>query len=106
MSHTTSGPALLFALVAALGTGNLLADGPAALAPTTPNQASADFATPTAASAQPRLQFGVGYPDLRVRFNLLENLDGEVKVAYATGASAYGARLYWSPWNWMGLAAE
>lgn len=96
----------LFALLAALGTGNLSADGTGVTAPTMSVQASASPTTPVAESVQPRLQFGIGYPDLRARFNLLDSLDGEIKVAYSTGALAYGARLYWSPWNWMGLAAE
>ena len=50
---------------------------------------------PTAAQDQPRLEIGLGWPDLRLRYNLWGPLDVEAKVAAAQGEIAYAGRLYW-----------
>lgn len=45
-------------------------------------------------SSRPKVQFGIGWPDVRVRFNLWRAIDGEAKVAFEEGIQAYGGRLY------------
>src|SRR4051812_15693984 len=46
---------------------------------------------------QPKLQIGVGWPDVRVRAHLIANFDGEAKVAFEDGIQAYGGRIYLQP---------
>ena len=41
------------------------------------------------------LQVGLGYPDLRLRYDLSGPIDIELKVAVEQGEQAYGGRLYW-----------
>ena len=44
---------------------------------------------------QPRLQVGLGWPDLRLRVRLFDPVDAEAKAAIAAGTVALGARIYW-----------
>ena len=56
------------------------------------------MATPVA-TPRPRLQVGLGFPDLRVRANVYGSLDAELKAAFGDGEAVYGGRVYWRPYS-------
>jgi hypothetical protein len=59
-----------------------------------PSQA-ADSASAITTPEPARFSLGVGYPDLRVRGQLIGPLDGELKYAFGEGIQAYSGRLYY-----------
>jgi|GEM_PF-2113943 hypothetical protein len=81
----------------ALGLGLLACHHRAWAVPQTLAGAAPDSATAQALAVgqdQPKLQLGLGFPDLRLRVNLSGPVDAEAKVALSQGMQAYGARLY------------
>lgn len=67
-------------------------DQPAAITPTSSSEINLTWHPE---EESPCLQFGLGYPDLRLRYHLSGPIDLEAKVALAQGEQAYGGRLYW-----------
>lgn len=47
----------------------------------------------------PRLSLGVGYPDLRLRYNAIGDFDVELKGALGDGVQVYSLRGYYGIWQ-------
>jgi hypothetical protein len=78
-----------------LGLGFLASSSRGWAGPQTEATALSSPATAPTQAAEPTLQAGLGFPDLRLRYNLSGPIDAEAKVALSQGMQAYGARLYW-----------
>jgi hypothetical protein len=65
-----------------------------------PTQTSIPAEASATSEEPPRVSFGVGYPDLRLRARIWGGLDGEFKFAFDDAVQVYSGRIYYTFWKW------
>jgi hypothetical protein len=95
-------PALVLAvtIIIVLASNSARAASPpseASTKPTAQKTKTSSISAKLPQNEEPKLLIGLGWPDVRLKTNLAGKLDAELKVAFSSGAMAYGGRLYWRP---------